>query len=222
MATRTGRRVLLVEGRDDREVVYQLCNRHGLDNRAWFEVEAKDGYDSLRSDIELRIRTGVEIVGAVVDADEDLELRWESLRTTLASRYRVIPKQLPSAGLIHEEEGLPRLGVWIMPDNTLPGMLESFMARLVRDDDELIGRANDAVAEIAGGPGKFTTAHIPKAIIHTWLAWQQEPGTPMGQAVTKHYLDGDHELAVRFLEWLGLLFRGSANGEAPASGVEGT
>jgi hypothetical protein len=37
-------RVLLVEGRDDREVIYQFCNRHGIDNRGLFEVEDKVGY----------------------------------------------------------------------------------------------------------------------------------------------------------------------------------
>lgn len=31
-------RVLHVEGPDDREVVYQFCNRRGIDNRACFQV----------------------------------------------------------------------------------------------------------------------------------------------------------------------------------------
>ena len=45
-----------------------------------------------------------------------------------------------------------------------------------------------------------------KALIHTWLAWQEDPGTPLGLAVTKRYLDGDHALAQQFVQWLLRLF----------------
>jgi hypothetical protein len=34
-------RVLLVEGRDDREVIYQFCNHYQIDNKNLFSVEAK-------------------------------------------------------------------------------------------------------------------------------------------------------------------------------------
>ena len=36
-------RVLLVEGREDREAVYQFCNYHSINNSALFDVETKDG-----------------------------------------------------------------------------------------------------------------------------------------------------------------------------------
>ena len=42
--------------------------------------------------------------------------------------------------------------------------------------------------------------------MHTWLAWQEEPGIPLGLAVTKRYLDVDHVLARQFLQWLQRLF----------------
>ena len=48
--------------------------------------------------------------------------------------------------------------------------------------------------------------HKSKAEIHTWLAWQEEPGTPMGQAITKQYLDTNKELAKKFIGWLDNLF----------------
>ena len=43
--------VLVVEGADDREVIYQLCNAHGLDNRSLFTVEPADGVDELNYSI---------------------------------------------------------------------------------------------------------------------------------------------------------------------------
>ena len=49
--------------------------------------------------------------------------------------------------------------------------------------------------------------HKSKAFIHTWLAWQEDPGTPMGLAITKKYLStNDKVLCNSFIEWLNLLF----------------
>jgi hypothetical protein len=48
--------------------------------------------------------------------------------------------------------------------------------------------------------------HKSKARIHTWLAWQEDPGTPMGLAITKSYLDTNQELCNLFVNWLNNLF----------------
>lgn len=43
-------------------------------------------------------------------------------------------------------------------------------------------------------------------MIHTWLAWQDDPGTPLGQAITKRYLDAEGPHVAAFLSWLTRLF----------------
>ncbi|GAB4537984.1 MAG: hypothetical protein Tsb0020_52360 [Haliangiales bacterium] len=39
-----------------------------------------------------------------------------------------------------------------------------------------------------------------------WLAWQAEPGTPLGLAFTRKYLKSDHKLASDLRDWLYRLF----------------
>ena len=61
----------------------------------------------------------------------------------------------------------------------------------------------------AGGSrceARFIQDHRAKAEVHTWLAWQAEPGRPLGLALTRRYLDADHALAQRFHDWLVALF----------------
>ncbi|MGH2495980.1 MAG: DUF3226 domain-containing protein [Ktedonobacteraceae bacterium] len=53
---------------------------------------------------------------------------------------------------------------------------------------------------------RFRNAHESKARIHTWLAWQKEPGKPMGQAITARYLDADALHARQLIAWIRKLF----------------
>lgn len=203
------KRVLLVEGREDREVIYQLCNYHQLDNRRLFDVEAKDGYEQLRDDLSVRPRTGIDIIGAVVDADTDLPQRWQSLRDALDKNgYTNLPATPAEAGTIIDPGTalLPRAGIWLMPDNHLTGMMEDFLQRLVQQGDPLLPRAHQSVDGIPAPERRFQQVHRSKAVIHTWLAWQEVPGTPLGQALTRHYLNAHDALALRFLDWLKNLF----------------
>ena len=101
------KRVLLVEGRDDREVLYQFCNHLGIDNRARFEVHDKDGIESLLSDLRIRPRSGVEVLGAIVDADLDIVSRWESLREAVAATGYSLPPS-PAAPRAFRRHGLVR------------------------------------------------------------------------------------------------------------------
>lgn len=204
--------VLLVEGREDREVIYQLCNHHKLDNRRLFDIEAKDGYEQLRDDLSVRPRTGIDIIGAVVDADTDLLQRWQSLRDALdRNGYPRLPATPDEAGTIIDPGTalLPKAGIWLMPDNRLTGMMEDFLQQLVQEGDSLLSRAHQSVDDIPPPERRFQQVHRSKAVIHTWLAWQEVPGTSLGHALTRHYLDANDALALRFLEWLKNLF-GSA------------
>jgi hypothetical protein len=53
---------------------------------------------------------------------------------------------------------------------------------------------------------KYKSVHKAKARIHTFLAWQEEPGVSMGNAIAKSYLRADSEQAVLFVDWLRRLF----------------
>ncbi|HWV29085.1 MAG TPA: DUF3226 domain-containing protein, partial [Dyadobacter sp.] len=99
------------------------------------------------------------------------------------------------------------VGIWVMPDNRASGMIEDFARILVPDGDLLWPYAEKVLSDIgSAGIATFNAAHRSKALIHTWLAWQETPGVPMGQAITKSYLNHNHELCNSFVKWLTALF----------------
>jgi hypothetical protein len=94
-----------------------------------------------------------------------------------------------------------------MPDNQLPGMIEHFVEFLVPDGDPLWVQAAQCVAAIPATERRFAENHTIKAHVHTYLAWQSDPGTPLGLAITKRYLDANLPHAHRLIAWLRRLFQ---------------
>jgi hypothetical protein len=217
--------LLLVEGRDDAFVIAHLLNhyyrmendtqgkRNQYINRLVvagkkLAIKDKEGYNNIREDLDTEIDgSGLERLGIVVDADDDLSSRWQALTDVLLQiGYSNIPDKPLQAGTIIEAEGnLPRIGLWIMPDNSLPGMLEDFVSFLVpgRESNPIWKLAESSIKEAC-----TISPQIPpkKGLIHTWLAWQEDPGTPLGLAITKKYLDAQATHAKQFVAWLHLLF----------------
>jgi hypothetical protein len=199
-------RALLVEGNDDKHAVLALVTHHQLPDDA-FDIIVNDGIDLLLKFLPTRLKeSGLEVLGILVDADSDLNARWQSLRGILTQSGYSLP-QIPTAGgTILREVDKPSIGIWIMPDNQLPGMLEDFAARLVTPGDALWTRAEFAVDSIPADERRFPTVQTAKAKLHTFLSWQTEPGKPIGLAVTAKYLNPDAPQAAEFIQWLRALF----------------
>lgn len=108
-----------------------------------------------------------------------------------------------------ENQDLPTIGIWLMPDNEDPGMLETLMALLVprRDANPVWLFAEQATASVYQDHRPFPAARKPKALLHTWLAWQKKPGTPIAQAITASYLDANSQAADHFVAWIKRLFQ---------------
>lgn len=95
----------------------------------------------------------------------------------------------------------------MMPDNQLNGMLEDFLAMLAVNDQELLDEVDTTLTTLENKElNKYKSVHKAKARIHTFLAWQEEPGVSMGNAIAKSYLRADSEQAVLFVDWLRRLF----------------
>ena len=77
---------------------------------------------------------------------------------------------------------------------------------MIPTNEALHARAEQVVASIPVLERRFGPTKTRKAVLHTWLAWQEEPGTPMGQAMTKRYLDPKIHPAPAFEAWLRELF----------------
>lgn len=196
-------RRLWVEGKDDSAVVQSLCEAHAVPEL--FRVEHKSGVDEILDTLFAGLRVpGTERLGLVVDANGNAQARWDSIRHKLeAEGYPDVPHRPVWDGIIiSATEHRPVFGAWIMPDNGSPGALEDFAAALVPADDPLWRRAGEAVDAIPAEHRRFSDVRRSKAHIHTWLAWQEYPGSPMGQAIGKGDLDAHAALASRFIAWL--------------------
>ncbi len=199
-------RVLLVEGNDDKHAVLALITYHQFPDEV-FEIIVNDGIDPLLKNLPTRLKEGGrEVLGILVDADTDLQARWQSLHGILTQAGYSLPQIPASGGTILREADKPNIGIWLMPDNQLPGMLEDFAARLISPADPLWARAQSAVDEIPEAERRFPVERTAKAKLHTWLAWQAEPGKPIGLAITTKYLDPNANQAQQFINWLQALF----------------
>ena len=205
------RKMLLVEGVDDEHVLKHICGNRDIPHLD--EVKQLGGDRELLSTIPVQLKASSEegdVVGVVMDADTNVSARWQSVRHRfLEAGYPevMVPDQPDPDGTILESPTgtlLPRAGIWIMPDNTTTGILEDFLAFLVPQPDLLFKYAITSVDFI---PDKrFSELDKPKAVMHTWLAWQQEPGQPYGTAITSRFLDVSLPQADLLVSWLNRLF----------------
>ncbi|MBR1520550.1 MAG: hypothetical protein IJ635_04855 [Bacteroidaceae bacterium] len=202
---------LLVEGNDDQHVVWALCEKHNVPE-TFDVVDCESVKNVLKSfEVRLRLADNNSRIGVVMDADINLKSRWDSFVSILkrTGKYDCGALTLPKDGLVLEptDKTYPKVGVWLMPDNNQNGMLEDFMAALATPDDELMKKSDAMLTELeTEGIQKYKPVHRSKAKIHTYLAWQDVPGRPMGQAITANILNSDSEVAVRFVKWLRKMF----------------
>jgi len=204
-----GRKILLVEGRDDEHVLKHLCGNRGVQKLD--AVLPHDGVDNLLESFPVRLKeSGVEALGIVIDADTNLAARWQSLKKRfVAAGYTNVPCAPDPAGTILSPPAgslLPRAGVWIMPDNQTNGILEDFLRFLVPAGSGLFEHVKSSVGAIPEDEKRFSSLAEPKAIIHTWLAWQEQPGKPLGTAITARYLDSGVAEVDVLVSWLNQLF----------------
>lgn len=205
-------RYLLVEGKDDKIVTQTLLRTHNVAGDFDIEDSLQDesgGIDKLLDGIPIRLKTrGIVALGIVVDADQDLKARWESLLHRLKNAgYQNLPNHPDPLGTILSEQNRPKVGIWLMPDNKANGMLEDFLTYLVPPEDKLLPLADNTLTQIEGSNlNKYAITHRSKALIHTWLAWQAHPGRPFGTALTARILVYNQPIANTFINWLKRLF----------------
>ncbi len=204
-------RKLLVEGKNDFHVIKALCSRHSLPSLFTLEEPRSEGLgvESLVDSLPVQLKvSGLNALGVVVDADLDIQARWDSIRAHLdVAGYGKLPKLPEPTGAVVTIPGKPKVGIWLMPNNHLPGTLEDFVAHLISEDDLLRPEVANVLSRLESlGLNKYSKKDRQKAFIHTWLAWQRHPGQPIGQAITAHVLQHDGPLAMSFVNWLNNLF----------------
>jgi hypothetical protein len=142
----------------------------------------------------------------LVEGVDDQHVIWALCEQHNIAETFNVPDILPETGLIIENE-TQKVGVWIMPNNNSNGMLEDFISFLVPENDPLLPIVDETLQHIENQKlNQYANIHKSKAKIHTWLAWQENPGTPMGQSITREYLSTDKQTCQKFIAWLTELF----------------
>ena len=198
-------RILLGEGTDDERVIYQICER-SVPERS-FSISVTGGVSQLFRSMELLVMDQeMEVVGVIVDRDRDLSSRWDAVRNRLVDEgFNPPPQPEPDGTIITETEDLPRVGVWLMPDNQSTGELEDFVARMIPDNDPVWPLSDNYIEGIPLSDRKFTETKTQRVKVHAWLAAREDP-RQMGQAIRAMDLDVNGELCEKFVAWLRRLF----------------
>ena len=195
--------LLLVEGRNDKHVVWQICNRspHLPD----FYISERGDVNSVLASIgpEL-LAEGRQALGILVDTDDNPQARWDEIAHRLRINGFPAPVSPDPDGTIISGAEL-RVGVWLMPDNVLTGEIEEFVERMIPAGDPVWPMSRDYIDRLPAYAGKFAGGKTLRAQIYAWLATRADPRL-MGQAIGTHDLDIDGPLCQRLLAWLGRLF----------------
>ena len=222
---------LFVEGKTDKYVILQLLKSHDIfaqdgdqkpTNPSDVQVVVKvvkpvEGSSGSKeeslADLSQRVRKpNHSAIGYIFDADDpaftkwNLQQTWRAIRDRLAKAPTLLTTKdkIPENGFHgrHSKTCTP-IGVWLMPDNKRDGTIEDFLRELMADGDRIAPFAEKSTREAKDAHGAlFPDKDFKKAVMETWLAWQEEPGTSFGVAFQKNQLLKDKPLAQRFVSWV--------------------
>ena len=200
-----GDRVLLVEGQDDKHVVQHLCVQ--CQPMPQFHIVDKGGVQELLDSIVQEARvSGRKAIGVLVDANDDVNGRWNAVADRLRREDIKVPRTPQQAGtLIDGTIRTPRIGIWLMPDNQASGELEDFISKMIPNGDPVWPRSQRYINGIPESDRKFSEGKIQRARVHAWLATREDPRR-MGAAIGARDLRVDGALSTTFAEWLRRLF----------------
>jgi hypothetical protein len=214
-------RLLLVEGPNDCHAVFQLMWLVHKANPV-FGIHECGGDDKVLDSLSSRLVSSQpkqKTLGLILDsdteglnADQVIQSRLDQLRARVGEYYPV-PDVFPERGLIldplasrQDADRLPKLGVWLMPNNKAYGMFEDLLMESLVDEvrqytSKVVNQAKaDKIAT-------FKDIHLSKAIIRTYMAWQDPPDIQyLGLAIKKRTFENIEAKCTQLIHWLGLLF----------------
>jgi hypothetical protein len=209
-------RHLFIEGPNDERVTYQIIvARELLQHGERIISHVGGGIEELlqkKFPTYLKTATSDDIAALIIDADNQPASRWQRFQNSMMKAgYRSIPTAPDPIGTIivpPAEALLPRVGFWMMPDNLKHGSLEDFLQSLIPvEQNDLYDFVTKTVDRIPDDLRPFDPPPRLKSILHTYLAWQREPGLPYGTSSKAGYFDANAPAADPFADWLKRLFQ---------------
>ena len=195
----------MVEGLSDYHFVRQFLDQ--LDMELDFEVSDRAGSSGVLGSIYAEVAAPHrDVVGILVDADDDLEARWREVADRLLGAGVSVPSSPDVDGtIIDATADRPRVGIWIMPDNRSPGELEDFVIDMIPNSDLVWPRSVNYIDGIPISEREFSEGKTDRAKLYAWLATRRQP-PHIGAAIGAGDFELDTSRCRVFIDWLERLF----------------
>lgn len=184
-------RVLLVEGKDEERFLKPLVQQ--LED-VCLQVLPLGGKGSLRRNLGFlqdRFRQSglaCDAVGVLRDADDDAERAYKSVRDSLLDAGWAPPSR-------HGEvrAGTPSVGIFIVPDGSAAGAMETLCRRSV-EATEAGGCATEYLACLRKARSGIARSVVSgdKAYVHAYLASGEDPVVRLGEGAEQGVWDYNH------------------------------
>jgi len=215
-------RVLFVEGSSDKTIIKEILNiylphwkitrKRSGSSQPQIDIQDLQGIRNITPDkiFNQLADPNVPALGIVIDADSSASDQWQEICQTCQSveqlRSISFPSQIPENGFICSVSDDQKFGIWIMPDNRLPGMLETLLSQLIPNDrEDLWTHLQNSVSQAKQLGATFDDKHLDKAHIYTWLAWHHKPGAWL-KTGERAVFNFDHPQVHAFVDWLKTLY----------------
>lgn len=209
-------KILLVEGVDDGHCLMHLFHLLGLEEN--FQIAVCGNREKVLAALNTETVAVIPaaVVGAVFDMDNsNMESIRQSVQRVIGKNYALPDTppadHIPGDGLIlmpaTNTAGLPRLGVWCMPDNRTEGIFEDLLNRAIPDLAKQFIQQTLTTA-LKRKHASFTEIQRPKATLRTYMAWQDPTWSKYGEALGAGLLNADALLRhfQPFINWANRLF----------------
>ena len=200
--------VILTEGDNDCHVIVSLCQKYSVAESFGFYSCGSDDGAIKRLNALLQSSDIPKKIAIVLDADNpNLESKWTRIRNIVSDNTddSSSPERPDRNGTIVRLKNNIQLGIWFMPDNVVDGMLEDFCIGIAPADS--IAEAKSYIEKCRkNNISTHIDAHTSKAIIHAFLATQNEPGSPLGISITRNTLNHNHQSVNKFVDWINRVF----------------
>jgi len=187
--------LLLHEGAADLKVLGALMRRGGIAGYQPFGMGGQSNLRALLKGLVLapHFRSPVPVFGhpvrglaIILDAETDAEATFQKVRAALTSAGLPAPDR---AGEI--ARGPLKVGVFIVPDNRSPGMIETLCLESVRDDSAW--PCLDVFFSCVRERGGVLPENLDKARAQAFLATRKDPALPVGLAADEGYWRFEHQ-----------------------------
>ncbi len=181
----SAKKVLLVEGKDEKNFFEELLKRIGVRD---VQIEVVGGKDQFREKFPaLRRRTGfneVDAIALIRDADKNPKGAFSSIRNILKKENLSPPSKMNEFG-----NGAPKIGVFIMPGAGAEGMLEDLCLKTVQNNPAIL--CVDAFIDCCKSNLGYPLKNLAKSRAQVYLAAMPQIVKDVGVGAKKAYWDFD-------------------------------